>query len=156
MTQMGHFPKKYFDRTADTCFDTSNSLQYSEISDSNFQSREVRFKKVSQSVFFSHKNRKSANFFDLCVVRSQVLYQWKELGHAHPINTYNIVIRPTIKLLETFEKNVYPKIQSKWGNFARIPIHNLEYVFLKSDKNCFLSSCNHFYVSCDPLNYTKR
>ena len=28
------------------------------------------------------------------------------------------------------------------------------YAFFKSDKNCFLLSCNHFYVSCDALSYT--
>ena len=71
----------------------------------------------------------------------------KYLKHCYPIHK---------KFLETFEKKVYLKIQSKSRNFARIPIHNLEYAFLKSDKNCFLLQYNYFYVSCDPLSYTKR
>ena len=60
------------------------------------------------------------------------------------------------KIFRAVWKKFYPKIQSKSRNFPWSPIHILEYGFLKSDKNCFLLSYNHFYVSCDALSYVKR
>ena len=45
-------------------------------------------------------------FLDVCVVRSQFFYQRKELGLAHLLDTYNIVIRRVKDFLETSEKSL--------------------------------------------------
>ena len=92
--------------------------------------------------FFFHKNRKSAKFFDLCVVWPWELVRSKALIQEHLLDTLNIYFWDLENFLEASE--VEESIE-KWENLKS----NFEisrWIFEKSLKNTFFLSFKLMYV----------